>query len=155
PFVVFGPGVRIRAGAEIRSFCHIESAEIGCNAIVGPYARLRPGAEVGQGAHVGNFVEIKNSDLGEGAKVNHLTYIGDASVGAGSNVGAGTITCNYDGFSKTRTVIGDNVFIGSNATLVAPVSVGNGAYVAAGSVVTENVETDALVLGRARQVSKS
>ena len=154
PFVVFGPGVRVRSGAEIRAFCHIEGAEIGANTLVGPYARLRPGAYIGDGAHIGNFVEVKNAQIGVGAKANHLTYIGDASVGAGSNIGAGTITCNYDGFNKTQTTIGENVFVGSNATLVAPITLGDGAYVAAGSVVTDDVESDALVLGRARQVTK-
>lgn len=154
PFVVFGPGVAIRSGAEIRAFCHIEGAEIGPGAVVGPYARLRPGAAVGEAAHVGNFVEIKNARLGKGAKANHLTYIGDASVGAGSNIGAGTITCNYDGFNKTQTTIGENVFVGSNSTLVAPVKLGDGAYVAAGSVVTDSAEGDALVFGRAQQVTK-
>jgi bifunctional UDP-N-acetylglucosamine pyrophosphorylase/glucosamine-1-phosphate N-acetyltransferase len=154
PFVVFGPGVSIRSGTEIRAFCHIEGAEIGANAIVGPYARLRPGAALAKGVHIGNFVEVKNAKIAEGAKANHLTYIGDASVGAGSNIGAGTITCNYDGFNKTTTEIGANVFVGSNATLVAPLKVADGAYIAAGSVVTDDVEKDALVLGRARQVSK-
>ncbi|MGQ0742545.1 MAG: bifunctional UDP-N-acetylglucosamine diphosphorylase/glucosamine-1-phosphate N-acetyltransferase GlmU [Alphaproteobacteria bacterium] len=154
PFVVFGPGVRVRKGAEIRSFCHIEGAEIGAGAIVGPFARLRPGTVLEANAHIGNFVEVKNSRVEEGAKANHLAYLGDARVGAGSNIGAGTITCNYDGVRKTKTNIGKGVFVGSNATLVAPLKLGDGAYVAAGSVVTEDVEGDALVFGRARQETK-
>jgi bifunctional UDP-N-acetylglucosamine pyrophosphorylase/glucosamine-1-phosphate N-acetyltransferase len=154
PFVVFGPGVTVRAGAEIRAFCHIEGAEIGAGAIVGPFARLRPGAVLEEGVHIGNFVEVKNSRLEKGAKANHLAYLGDARVGAGSNIGAGTITCNYDGFNKTKTDIGKNVFVGSNATLVAPLKIGDGAYVAAGSVVTKDVEGDAMAFGRARQETK-
>ncbi len=152
--VVFGPGVTVASGARIRAFSHLEGASVGAGSIVGPYARLRPGANLGSDSHVGNFVEIKNATIGFGSKVNHLSYIGDASVGSRSNVGAGTITCNYDGFSKHRTEIGAGSFIGSNSTLVAPVQLANGAYVAAGSVVTENVPRDSLVLGRSRQTVK-
>ncbi|NND49170.1 MAG: bifunctional UDP-N-acetylglucosamine diphosphorylase/glucosamine-1-phosphate N-acetyltransferase GlmU, partial [Rhizobiales bacterium] len=129
-------------------------AEVGEGAVVGPLARLRPGARIGEGAHVGNFVEIKNAVLGKGAKANHLTYVGDASVGAGANIGAGTITCNYDGFDKHRTEIGDGAFVGSNSALVAPVSIGKGAYVASGSVVTRDVEDNALAVARGRQNNK-
>jgi bifunctional UDP-N-acetylglucosamine pyrophosphorylase/glucosamine-1-phosphate N-acetyltransferase len=154
PYVVFGPGVTIRRGAEIRPFCHIESAEVGPNAIVGPFARLRPGAVLEEAVHVGNFCEVKNARLEKGVKVNHLSYVGDSRVGAGTNIGAGTITCNYDGVNKHFTNIGAGVFIGSDSTLVAPVTIADGAYVAAGSTITENVEADALALGRARQVAK-
>jgi bifunctional UDP-N-acetylglucosamine pyrophosphorylase/glucosamine-1-phosphate N-acetyltransferase len=154
PQVVFGPGVRVGDRVEIRSFSHIEGAQIGDDAIIGPFARLRPGADLRPGAHVGNFVEIKNATLGAGAKANHLTYIGDAEIGARSNIGAGTVTCNYDGFGKYKTTIGAEVFIGTNSSLVAPVSIGDGAITAAGSVVTEDVPADALALGRARQVNK-
>jgi len=153
-YVVFGPGVTVRKGAEIRAFCHIENAEIGANAIVGPFARLRGGAKLDDGVDLGNFVEIKNAHLETGVKAHHLTYIGDAHVGARANIGAGTITCNYDGVSKHRTEIGANAFIGSNAALVAPVKIGEGAIVAAGSVITEEVPDNALALGRARQVTK-
>lgn len=154
PNVVFGPGVRIEEGVTIRAFSHIEGAIVGAGATIGPFARLRPEAVIAAGAHIGNFVEIKKADIGKGAKVNHLTYIGDASVGAGTNVGAGAITCNYDGINKHRTVIGQNAFIGSNAALVAPVTIGDGAYIASGSVITEDVEPGGLALGRARQVNK-
>ena len=154
PYVVFGPKVIVKRGAEIRAFCHIEGAEVGERAMVGPFARLRPGAALGQSVHVGNFVEVKNALLEKGAKANHLSYIGDARVGEGSNIGAGTITCNYDGDNKHFTDIGARVFIGSDATLVAPVKIGDGAYIGAGSTITENVEKDALALGRARQVTK-
>jgi bifunctional UDP-N-acetylglucosamine pyrophosphorylase/glucosamine-1-phosphate N-acetyltransferase len=154
PNVVFGPGVRIEEGAVIHAFSHLEGAHVGRNASVGPFARLRPEANLGEGAKVGNFVEIKKAEIGKGAKVSHLTYIGDATVGADVNIGAGVITVNYDGYNKHRTVIGDNAFIGSNASLVAPVNVGAGALVASGSVITEDVEADALALGRARQVVK-
>jgi bifunctional UDP-N-acetylglucosamine pyrophosphorylase/glucosamine-1-phosphate N-acetyltransferase len=154
PNVVFGPGVVIEEGAVIHAFSHIEGAHIGRNASVGPFARLRPEANLGEGAKVGNFVEIKKADIGKGAKVSHLTYIGDATIGADVNIGAGVITVNYDGFNKHRTVVGDGAFIGSNAALVAPVTVGAGALVASGSVITEDVEADALALGRARQVVK-
>jgi bifunctional UDP-N-acetylglucosamine pyrophosphorylase/glucosamine-1-phosphate N-acetyltransferase len=154
PYVVFGPGVTVRRNAQIRAFCHLEGAEVGEGAIVGPFARLRPGAVLETDVHVGNFVEIKNARLEKGVKANHLSYIGDARVGEATNIGAGTITCNYDGAEKHRTDIGAGAFIGSDSVFVAPVSVGDGAYVAAGSVITENVEADALALGRARQVQK-
>ncbi|BBK31105.1 bifunctional UDP-N-acetylglucosamine pyrophosphorylase/glucosamine-1-phosphate N-acetyltransferase [Stella humosa] len=154
PHVVFGPGVTVGEGVEIRAFSHLEQATVGDGAIVGPYARLRPGAELGAGAHVGNFVEIKAATLGPGAKANHLAYIGDATVGAGANIGAGTITCNYDGFGKYRTEIGAGAFIGSNTALVAPVSVGAGAIVGAGSVITETVPDESLAIGRSRQATK-
>ncbi len=154
PNVVFGPGVEIGADARIRSFSHIEGAVVGERAIVGPFARLRPGAVLDNDVHVGNFVEVKEARLGIGAKASHLSYIGDADVGAGTNIGAGTITCNYDGVNKWRTTIGERAFIGSNTALVAPVAVGAGAIVAAGSVVTRDVPADALSLGRGRQVDK-
>ena len=154
PNVVFGPGVVVEDGAEIGAFCHLEGCVIRRGAAVGPFARLRPGAEVGPGARVGNFVEAKNATLGAGAKANHLSYLGDAAVGEGANIGAGTITCNYDGFAKHRTEIGRDVFIGSNTALVAPVRVGEGANVGAGSVITADVAAGALALGRARQVEK-
>jgi bifunctional UDP-N-acetylglucosamine pyrophosphorylase/glucosamine-1-phosphate N-acetyltransferase len=149
--VVFGPNVTIADKVTIHAFSHIEGATVASGAIVGPYARLRPGAEVGEDAHVGNFVEIKKARLGKGAKANHLSYIGDAVVGAGANIGAGTITCNYNGFLKSVTEIGAGAFIGSNSALVAPVSIGDGAIVGAGSVVTRNVPADALVIARGQQ----
>jgi len=155
PDVVFGPGVTVESGAEIRAFSHLEGCHVGHGAVVGPFARLRPGTVLGTRAHVGNFVELKAARLGEGAKANHLTYLGDAEVGAGSNIGAGTITCNYDGFAKHRTVIGANAFIGSDSILVAPVTVGDGALVTAGSVITEDVAPDAMAFGRARQGNKA
>ncbi len=148
PQTVFGPGVSIGDEVEIRGFCHIEGAEIGRGATVGPFARLRPGAALREGARVGNFVEVKNAVLEPGAKAGHLAYIGDAEIGAGANIGAGTITCNYDGFSKARTVIGAGAFIGSNSALVAPVSIGEGAVVGAGSTIDRDVEADALALTR-------
>ncbi len=151
PHVVFGAGVVVEDGATIRAFCHIAGARIGAGAVVGPFARLRPGANLAADAHVGNFVEIKQAEIGEGAKVNHLTYIGDASVGARANVGAGTITCNYDGFDKHRTEIGADAFIGSNSSLVAPVKIGEGAYVGSGSVIAKDVAADALALTRSPQ----
>lgn len=151
PSVFFGPGVSVGRGSEIRSFCHLEGVVIGENAIVGPFARLRPGSEIGDGAHIGNFVEVKNAVLGEGAKANHLSYLGDASVGAAANIGAGTITCNYDGFAKHRTEIGAGAFIGSNTALVAPVSVGKGAVIGAGSTITTSVPDDALAVARGEQ----
>lgn len=154
PNVVFGPGVSVADGVTIRAFSHLEGARVESGAEVGPYARLRPGAEIGPKAKVGNFVEVKKARLEEGAKANHLSYIGDAHVGAGANIGAGTITCNYDGFLKYRTEIGAGAFIGSNSALVAPVSIGAGAIVAAGSVVTKPVEADALCLVRPEQVTK-
>jgi bifunctional UDP-N-acetylglucosamine pyrophosphorylase/glucosamine-1-phosphate N-acetyltransferase len=149
PNVVIGPGVTVADGAEILAFSHLEGAQVGAGARIGPYARLRPGAEIGADAHIGNFVEVKKAVIGQGAKANHLSYIGDARVGAGSNIGAGTITCNYDGYEKHLTDIGNNVFVGSNTALVAPVKVGDGANIAAGSVVTRNVPADALAIGRA------
>ncbi len=152
--VVFGPGVEVADGATIRAFSHIEGARVESGAIVGPFARLRPGAVVGEDAHVGNFVELKNATLGRGAKANHLSYLGDGDVGAGANIGAGTIFCNYDGFFKYRTVVGEGAFIGSNSALVAPVRVGAGAIVAAGSVVTRDVSADALALVRPLQEEK-
>ena len=155
PNVVFGPGVRVADDVEIRAFSHLEGATVESGAVIGPYARLRPGARIGSDARVGNFVEIKNADLGAGAKVNHLSYIGDAHVGAGANIGAGTITCNYDGFGKHETSIGDGAFIGSNSSLVAPVRIGDGAIVAAGSTVSADVEADALAIERAEQVTKA
>jgi bifunctional UDP-N-acetylglucosamine pyrophosphorylase / glucosamine-1-phosphate N-acetyltransferase len=154
PFVVFGPGVRVEDNAVIRSFSHLERAHVGKGALVGPYARLRPGAWLGEGVHIGNFVEVKESTIEAGAKANHFTYIGDARIGAGSNIGAGTIVCNYDGAAKHHTDIGKGVFIGSNSALVAPVKIGDGAYVATGSVITQDVPADALAIGRSRQVIK-
>jgi bifunctional UDP-N-acetylglucosamine pyrophosphorylase/glucosamine-1-phosphate N-acetyltransferase len=154
PNVVFGPGVTVAAGARIRAFSHLEGAVVGENAEIGPFERLRPGTELRAKAKVGNFCEVKKAVVEEGAKVNHLTYIGDARIGAGANIGAGTITCNYDGFSKHHTEIGAGAFIGSNSALVAPVSIGAGAYVASGSVVTRDVPADALAFGRARQENK-
>ncbi len=154
PNVVFGPGVRIARGAEIRAFSHLEGCTVGEDAIIGPFARLRPGTVIAAGAHVGNFVELKAAHLGPGAKANHLTYLGDAEIGAGANIGAGTITCNYDGSNKYRTIIGEGAFIGSDTALVAPVSVGAGAITAAGSVITEDVAADALAIARGRQVQK-
>lgn len=151
PNVWFGPGVKIAAGAKIHAFSHIEGATIAANCDVGPFARLRPGADLKQKAKVGNFCEVKQATIEEGAKVNHLTYIGDARVGAGANIGAGTITCNYDGYSKFFTDIGEGAFVGSNSSLVAPVTIGKGSYIASGSVITENVPDDALAFGRARQ----
>jgi bifunctional UDP-N-acetylglucosamine pyrophosphorylase / glucosamine-1-phosphate N-acetyltransferase len=154
PFVVFGPGVTVEDNAVIRSFSHLERAHVGKGAQVGPYARLRPGARLQENVHVGNFVEIKEALIETGAKANHLSYIGDATVGAGANVGAGTITCNYDGVAKHRTEIGKDAFIGSNSALVAPVKIGDGAYVGSGSVITHDVPAAALALGRGRQVVK-
>ncbi|AJE48167.1 bifunctional UDP-N-acetylglucosamine diphosphorylase/glucosamine-1-phosphate N-acetyltransferase GlmU [Celeribacter indicus] len=154
PHVVFGPGVTVESEAHIRAFSHLEGCHVSMGATVGPFARLRPGAELANNAHVGNFVEVKNAQIGEGTKVNHLTYIGDAEIGDGTNVGAGTITCNYDGVFKHRTVVGRNAFIGSNTMLVAPVTVGDEAMTASGSVITSDVEAGALAIGRARQVNK-
>ena len=154
PHVVFGPGVSVATGAHIHAFSYFEGATIGPDAVVGPFARLRPGAELAEGSKVGNFCEVKNAKIGNGAKINHLTYIGDATVGAKSNVGAGTITCNYDGYNKHRTTIGEGVFVGSNSSLVAPVTIGDNAYIASGSVITETVPPDALAFGRARQETK-
>ena len=151
PSVFFGPGVTVADGAVIHAFCHLDGVAIGPGASAGPFARLRPGAVIGEGARVGNFVEVKNAVLGAGAKANHLSYIGDAEVGAGANIGAGTITCNYDGFLKHRTEIGEGAFIGSNTALVAPVKVGKGALVGAGSTITKNVPDDAVAVTRGRQ----
>lgn len=151
PNVVFGPGVTVADGVSIRAFCHIEGATIATGAEVGPYARLRPGTVLGEKSKVGNFVETKKAVLGKGAKANHLTYLGDVDVGEGANIGAGTITCNYDGFFKYPTVIGAGAFVGSNSALVAPVTIGEGAIVGAGSVVTKDVEVDALALVRPEQ----
>jgi len=155
PHVVFGPGVEVADGVIIRSFCDLEGARIEAGAEIGPFARLRPGSIIGPKAKVGNFVETKNTTLAAGAKANHLTYLGDTRVGEKTNVGAGTITCNYDGFGKYRTEIGAGAFIGSNSALVAPVTVGDGAIIAAGSVITQDVAADALAVGRGRQVEKS
>jgi bifunctional UDP-N-acetylglucosamine pyrophosphorylase/glucosamine-1-phosphate N-acetyltransferase len=154
PNVFFGPGVTIADNVWIKAFSHIEGATIASGAIVGPFARLRPGAVLEADVHVGNFVEVKETRLGAGAKANHLSYLGDSDIGAGTNIGAGTITCNYDGFNKFRTVIGEDAFIGSNTALVAPVSVGDGAYVATGSVIVADVPPGALTIARARQVDK-
>ncbi len=154
PNVVFGPGVHVRGGAKIRAFSHLEGANVEELAEIGPYARLRPGAHIGESARIGNFVEVKKTRVGKGAKANHLAYLGDGDIGQNANIGAGTIFCNYDGFLKYQTRIGDNAFIGSNSALVAPVRIGNGAYVASGSVITENVSADALALGRGRQTEK-
>ena len=148
PYVVFGPGVTVRSGARIRAFSHLEGCEVGKGAIVGPYARIRPGSVLEEDVHIGNFVEVKKTRVEKGAKANHLTYLGDARVGAKANIGAGTITCNYDGFDKYETDIGAGAFIGSNSALVAPVKIGDGAIVGAGSVVTDNVMADALAVER-------
>jgi bifunctional UDP-N-acetylglucosamine pyrophosphorylase/glucosamine-1-phosphate N-acetyltransferase len=154
PNVIFGPGVTVESGAEIKGFCHLEGCHISRGAQVGPFARLRPGAELAEDVHVGNFVEIKNSILDEGVKVGHLTYIGDADIGEFSNIGAGTVTCNYDGVMKHRTTIGKRAFIGSSTMLIAPVTVGDDALTASGSVITEDVPPEALAVARARQVNK-
>ncbi|MFY0645679.1 bifunctional UDP-N-acetylglucosamine diphosphorylase/glucosamine-1-phosphate N-acetyltransferase GlmU [Sulfitobacter geojensis] len=154
PNVVFGPGVTVESGATIRAFSHLEGCHVSRGSVVGPYARLRPGAELAEHVKVGNFVEIKNAQIAEGAKVNHLSYIGDATIGAQANIGAGTITCNYDGVMKHHTHVGARAFIGSNTMLVAPVSIGSGAMTGSGSVITSDVEPDALALARAPQVEK-
>jgi bifunctional UDP-N-acetylglucosamine pyrophosphorylase/glucosamine-1-phosphate N-acetyltransferase len=151
PFVVIGPGVSIDDGAVIHSFSHIVQAAIGKKASVGPYARLRPGTSLGDGARIGNFVETKAATLEAGVKVNHLSYIGDAHVGANTNIGAGTITCNYDGFSKHKTTIGAGAFVGTNSSLVAPVKIGSGAYIGSGSVITKDVPDDAMAVERSPQ----
>jgi bifunctional UDP-N-acetylglucosamine pyrophosphorylase/glucosamine-1-phosphate N-acetyltransferase len=151
PHVVFGPGVQVADGATIKAFSHIDGAVIGAKANIGPFARIRPGTTLGDRTKVGNFVELKKAEIGEGAKVNHLSYVGDATIGAKANIGAGTITCNYDGFGKYRTVIGTGAFIGSNTALVAPVSIGDGAVVGAGSVITQDVEPDSLAVERSEQ----
>jgi bifunctional UDP-N-acetylglucosamine pyrophosphorylase / glucosamine-1-phosphate N-acetyltransferase len=154
PNVVFGPGVRVDSGAVIHAFSHLEGARVGPGANVGPFARLRPGADLGADAKVGNFVEVKNAAIGDGAKLSHLTYVGDATVGPRANLGAGTVTCNYDGFGKYRTTIGEDAFVGSNSSLVAPVTIGDRAFVGSGSVVTEDVPADGLGVARGRQVNK-
>jgi bifunctional UDP-N-acetylglucosamine pyrophosphorylase / glucosamine-1-phosphate N-acetyltransferase len=154
PYVVFGEKVIVEDGATVRSFSHLAGAHVGKGASVGPFARLRPGTRLGEGARVGNFVEVKEAAIAAGAKANHLSYIGDATVGAGANIGAGTITCNYDGEEKHRTVIGAKAFIGSNSALVAPVKIGDGAYIGSGSVITKDVPPQALALARGRQVVK-
>ena len=154
PHVVFGPGVYVESGARIRAFSHLEGCKVASGAVIGPYARLRPGADIGEGARIGNFVEVKNARFDAGAKANHLTYIGDATIGERANIGAGTITCNYDGYLKHCTGIGMDAFIGSNTALIAPVNIGNGATVAAGSVIVDDVQEDALSLARSRQVNK-
>src|SRR5436190_18809 len=154
PFVVIGPGVTIADGAVIHSFCHIMQATIGKKASVGPYARLRPGTSLGDGAKVGNFVEAKAAVLEAGVRVNHLSYIGDAHIGANSNIGAGTITCNYDGFDKHRTTIGKGAFVGSNSSLVAPVKIGNGAYIGSGPVITKDVPDNAMAVERSQQTNR-
>jgi bifunctional UDP-N-acetylglucosamine pyrophosphorylase/glucosamine-1-phosphate N-acetyltransferase len=155
PYVVFGPGVTVEAGAHVRAFSHLEGARVREDAVIGPYARLRPGADIGAGAHIGNFVEVKKVAVGAGAKANHLAYLGDGSVGAGANIGAGTIFCNFDGFDKFETHIGENAFIGSNCALVAPVSIGKGAYTGSGSVITQAVAAGALAVERGPQVEKA
>jgi bifunctional UDP-N-acetylglucosamine pyrophosphorylase/glucosamine-1-phosphate N-acetyltransferase len=155
PYVVFGPGVRVESGAEIKAFSHLEGCLVQAGAIIGPYARLRPGADIGPAAHVGNFVEIKATKLGAGAKANHLSYLGDAEIGEKTNIGAGTITCNYDGKKKHKTKIGAGAFIGSNSALVAPVAIGDNALVAAGSVITQDVPANTLAIARGRQVGKT
>ena len=152
--MVIGPGVTIADGAVIHSFSHIVQASIGKKASVGPYARLRPGTSLGDGAKIGNFVETKAATIEAGAKVNHLSYIGDAHVGANANLGAGTITCNYDGFSKHKTLIGEGAFVGTNSSLVAPVKIGKGAYIGSGSVITKDVPDDALAVERSQQTTR-
>ncbi len=154
PYVVFGPGVTVESGATVRAFSHVEGAHISRGAVVGPFARLRPGAELAEDVRIGNFVEVKNAQFEEGAKANHLTYVGDAQIGAGANLGAGTVTCNYDGLNKHRTEIGAGAFIGSSTMLVAPVTVGAEAMTASGSVITRDVPEGDLAMGRAKQVNK-
>jgi len=155
PSIVFGPGVRISSGAHIRAFSYLEGARVASDCVIGPYARLRPGAVLDAKVRVGNFVEVKNTHMGEGAKANHLAYLGDGEVGAGANIGAGTIFCNYDGFLKHQTKIGENAFVGSNSALVAPVTIGAGAYIGSGSVITKDVKSDALAVARGRQMEKT
>ncbi|MBB5072963.1 bifunctional UDP-N-acetylglucosamine pyrophosphorylase/glucosamine-1-phosphate N-acetyltransferase [Bartonella callosciuri] len=154
PNVYFGPGVKVKSGAVIHAFSYLEGTLVGMDARIGPYARLRPGTELARSVKVGNFCEIKQAKVGEATKINHLSYIGDAEIGAYTNIGAGTITCNYDGFHKYKTVIGDNAFIGSNSALIAPLIIGRSSYVASGSVITENVPINSIAFGRARQVIK-
>jgi bifunctional UDP-N-acetylglucosamine pyrophosphorylase/glucosamine-1-phosphate N-acetyltransferase len=154
PNVVFGPGVTVEDGAKILGFCHFEHCRIGPGATVGPFSRLRPGADIGVNAKIGNFVEIKNTTFGEGAKAAHLSYVGDTTVGAGANLGAGTITCNYDGFAKHRTEIGAGAFIGAHSALIAPVNIGDNSYVGTGTIVTADVPEDALALARTPQTNR-
>lgn len=154
PNVYFGQGVKVQSGAIIHAFSYLEGAVVGMNAQIGPYARLRPGTELAQSVKVGNFCEVKKAKVGEFSKINHLSYVGDAEIGTHSNIGAGTITCNYDGVHKYKTTIGDHAFIGSNSALVAPLIIGNGSYIASGSVITENVPMNSMAFGRARQVTK-
>jgi bifunctional UDP-N-acetylglucosamine pyrophosphorylase/glucosamine-1-phosphate N-acetyltransferase len=154
PNVVFAEGVTVASGAVIRAFSHLEGARVGSGALIGPYARLRPGADIGKDAHIGNFVEVKNVTVGEGAKANHLSYLGDGAIGAKTNIGAGTIFCNYDGYFKYKTIIGAGAFIGSNSSLVAPLTIGDGAMTASGSVITRDVAPDAMAVGRGQQVDK-
>jgi bifunctional UDP-N-acetylglucosamine pyrophosphorylase/glucosamine-1-phosphate N-acetyltransferase len=154
PYVVFGPEVEVEGGAVIRAFSHLEGALVRKGAVIGPYARLRPGADIGEAAHIGNFVEVKKVKVGAGAKANHLSYLGDGTVGAKANIGAGTIFCNYDGFDKFQTHVGEGAFIGSDTALVAPVTIGAGAFTGSGSVITHDVSPDALALARGRQVEK-
>ncbi len=154
PNVVFAPGVEVEAGAVIRAFSHLDGAIVRAGALIGPYARLRPGADIGEGAHIGNFVEVKKVKVGKGAKANHLSYLGDGTVGEKANIGAGTIFCNYDGFDKAETHVGAGAFIGSDTALVAPVTVGDGAYTGSGSVITRDVAADSLALARGQQVEK-
>ncbi|HEX7886001.1 MAG TPA: bifunctional UDP-N-acetylglucosamine diphosphorylase/glucosamine-1-phosphate N-acetyltransferase GlmU [Phenylobacterium sp.] len=154
PYVVFAPGVKVETAAVIRAFSHLEGCVVREGALIGPYARLRPGADIGEDAHIGNFVEVKKVVVGRGAKANHLSYLGDGTVGAGANIGAGTIFCNYDGFFKYDTHVGEGAFIGSNSALVAPVTIGAGAFTGSGSVISEDVAPDALALGRGMQVEK-
>jgi bifunctional UDP-N-acetylglucosamine pyrophosphorylase/glucosamine-1-phosphate N-acetyltransferase len=153
-FVVFAPGVSVETAAVIRAFSHLEGAVVRAGALIGPYARLRPGADIGEEAHIGNFVEVKKVAVGKGAKANHLSYLGDGTVGPGANIGAGTIFCNYDGFDKWETHVGEGAFIGSNTALVAPVSVGAGGFTGSGSVITKDVAPDALAVERSQQVEK-
>ncbi|MFZ9180604.1 MAG: bifunctional UDP-N-acetylglucosamine diphosphorylase/glucosamine-1-phosphate N-acetyltransferase GlmU [Rickettsiales bacterium] len=151
PNVVFGPKVKIESGVEIKSFCHIEDAKIKSQAVIGPFARIRPGTTINENVHIGNFVEIKKSEIGQGTKINHLSYVGDSIIGTNTNIGAGTITCNYDGFNKYQTIIGDNVFIGSNSALIAPIIIEANSIIAAGSVITKNVVEDDLAIARSLQ----
>ncbi|MBC6403510.1 MAG: bifunctional UDP-N-acetylglucosamine diphosphorylase/glucosamine-1-phosphate N-acetyltransferase GlmU [Hyphomonadaceae bacterium] len=152
--VVFGPGVSIATGTVIRSFCHVEGAIIGENVTIGPFARVRPGTHLGEGVQLGNFIETKKAAIGRHSKVSHLSYIGDAEVGENVNIGAGTVTCNYDGYFKHKTIIGNGAFVGTHSSLVAPVTIGHGAFLGSGGVITDNVPDDALALGRARQVNR-
>jgi bifunctional UDP-N-acetylglucosamine pyrophosphorylase/glucosamine-1-phosphate N-acetyltransferase len=154
PYVVFGEGVTVASGAVIRAFSHLEGASVASGALIGPYARLRPGAEIGEDAHIGNFVEVKKTRIGKGAKANHLAYLGDGVVGAKANIGAGVIFCNYDGFDKHLTEVGEGAFVGSDTSLVAPVKIGAGAMTGSGSVITRDVAANALALERSPQVEK-